>query len=191
MPDILSSPGFMLASKSFKEVNLQAMFEGTSTANLSLPQNSCLQSHYSTSNHARLPSVRFDIDSICCFPGSLGFARRGIKWYPKAHPVLNLKADIHLSLGVSRYNSQGNLVTKSTPLHKIPHYCFGTVAGPIESLLVFIFFPDLHSESDHKHTSYLSKRDQQLWLDAVLLPAIQQTVNTLLSYPTYLLLKML
>ncbi|PVH90783.1 hypothetical protein DM02DRAFT_664675, partial [Periconia macrospinosa] len=122
--------------------------------------------------------------SVCCFPSSLAFARNGIDWHPRAHPILNLNADIHFSLTVSAYNSRGDLATRHLPLHKIPHYCFGSVAGSTKSLLLFIFFPELHLESQYEHSTYLSKQDQQLWLDAVLLPAIGKTVNdsTLASY---------
>ena len=51
---------------------------------------------------------------------------------------------------------------------------------------MFIFFPALHKENDHEHTSYLSKRDEQLWLDDILLPCITKVVkssNILLNYP--------
>ncbi|CAE7221502.1 hypothetical protein PTTW11_11432 [Pyrenophora teres f. teres] len=176
-----------------KEVDLKAAFEGTSprafpkdvgTLDEKLPHNLCLQQHYNSSRKGRAAKVRFDVDSVCYFPSSLAFARNGIDWHPQAHPILNLDADIHFSLIVSAYNSRGDLVTRTLPLHKIPHYCFGSVAGSTKSLRLFIFFPELHLESQYEHTTYLSKQDQQLWLDAVLLPAIGKTVNdsTLVSY---------
>ncbi|KAJ4330976.1 hypothetical protein N0V95_009970, partial [Ascochyta clinopodiicola] len=43
-------------------------------------------------------------------------------------------------------------------------------------LLVYVFFPELHLESPYKHSTFLSKQDQQLWLDAVLLPALDALV---------------
>jgi hypothetical protein len=35
-----------------------------------------------------------------------------------------------------------------------------------------MFFLELRLESPYKHSNFLSKEDQQLWLDAVLLPAL-------------------
>ncbi|KAF7441634.1 hypothetical protein A1F99_140680 [Pyrenophora tritici-repentis] len=193
LPNVLSNPKLMEPSALPKEVDLKAAFEGTSprafpkdvgTLDEKLPHNLCLQQHYNSSRKGRAAKVRFDVDSVCCFPSSLAFARNGIDWHPQAHPILNLDADIHFSLIVSAYNSRGDLVTRTLPLHKIPHYCFGSVAGSTKSLRLFIFFPELHLESQYEHTTYLSKQDQQLWLDAVLLPAIGKTVNdsTLVSY---------
>jgi hypothetical protein len=97
---------------------------------------------------------------------------------------MNLDADIHFSLTVSAYNSRGDVATRNLPLHKIPHYCLGSVAGSTKPLLLFIFFPELHLESQYERSTYPSKQDQQLWLDAVLLPPIGKTVNdsTLASY---------
>ena len=66
--------------------------------------------------------------------------------------------------------------TTSLLLHKILHYCFGAVAGSIWSLLVYVFFLELRLESLYKHSNFLSKQDQQLWLDAVLLPALDALV---------------
>ncbi|KAL5373645.1 hypothetical protein PMIN02_012401 [Paraphaeosphaeria minitans] len=48
---------------------------------------------------------------------------------------------------MSAYNSRGVLATRNLPLHKIPHYYFSSVAGSTKSLLIFIFFPELHLES--------------------------------------------
>ena len=181
LPDVLSSPKLMEQCALPEGLDLKAAFEGTSpaaypedagTSNEKLPRSLCLQQHYHSSQKGRAAQVTFDIDSICCFPSSLAFARNGIEWYPWAHASLNLDADIHFSLSISAYNSRGNLTTRDVPLHKIPHYCFGTVAGSIRSLMVFIFFPELRLESQYKHSTHLSKQDQQLWLDAVLLPAL-------------------
>ena len=193
LPDVLGDPKLMKPSASPEGLDLKAAFEGTSpaafpgdigTPDEKLPRNLCLQKHHSSSRKGRAAKVRFDIDSVCCFPSSLAFARNGIDWHPRAHPILNLDADIHFSLTVSAYNSRGDLATRNLPLHKIPHYCFGSVAGSTKSLLLFVFFPELHLESQYEHTAYLSKQDQQLWLDAVLLPAIGKTVDdsTLASY---------
>ena len=56
----------------------------------------------------------------------------------------------------------------------------------METLFMFIFFPALHLESDHEHSTYLGKEDQQLWYDAVLSPALTKTIrcsNILQHYP--------
>lgn len=156
LPDVLSNPKLMQPSVLPVGLDLKAAFEGTSltafpedvgTPNEKLPRNLCPQQHHQSSRKGRAAKVRFDIDSVCCFPSSLAFARNGIDWHPRAHPILNLDADIHFSLTVSAYNNCGVLATKNLPLHKIPHYCFGSVAGSTKSLLIFIFFPELHLES--------------------------------------------
>jgi hypothetical protein len=175
-------------------VDCQSAFEGTSTVAFpedvgtcdeNLPRNLCLPQYYSSSNKNRAAKITFDIDSICCFPTSLGIARQGINWFPKPHPFLNFSGDIHFSLKVPAYNHRGDLVEKYIPLHKIPHYCFGSAIG-MESLFLYIFFPALHMESTYEHTTYLSNQDQQLWYDAVLSPAIKKTIgcsNILQHYP--------
>ena len=174
-------------------VGCKAAFEGTASAYLDeatahndgLPPCLCLSKKHATSRKNRQPRVGFDIDSTCCFPQSLGFTRRGIEWFPKAHPVLNLTGGIHFGLKVPGYTIKDNPFLSYVPLHKTPHYCFGCVVG-MSDFLMFIFIPALHKENDHEHTSYLSKRDEQLWLDDILLPCITKVVkssNILLNYP--------
>jgi hypothetical protein len=101
----------------------------------------------------------FDVDSTCCFPTSLVFARRGINWMPRAHPILNLAADIYFSLRVPVYNARRVLTQKYTPLYKIPYYCFGTTIG-IDSLSILIFFLALYLESNYEYLTYLSKENE-------------------------------
>lgn len=192
LPDVLSSPKLMKATD-VRGVDYQAAFEGTSsqagedseTQNEGLPHNLCLSQHHASSKKNRLPKTTFDIDSTCCFPTSLGFARHGIHWLPKVHAYLNLKADIHFGLRVPGYTSNGKASLRYVPLHKVPHYCLGTLIGMSE-LQLFIFFPALHEESDYEHSTYLSSRDEQLWLDAILIPCITKVVdcsNILGQYP--------
>lgn len=193
IPDVLRSSMFMKATD-IQGVDCKAAFEGVSpeaspedvnTRDEGLRPSLCMSSKHSTSRKNRQPQVSFDIDSTCCFPTSLRFARRGIEWLPKAHRILNLTGDIHFGLKVPGYTSRNNPSLRYVPLHKIPHYCFGSVIG-MSGLLMFIFFPALHKESDHQHTSYLSKRDEQLWLDGILLPCITKVVkssNILQDYP--------
>jgi hypothetical protein len=138
-----------------------------------------------SSKKNRPVQVSFDIDSTCCFPTSLAVARQGINWFPKAHSFLNLNADIHFGLRVPSYNKRGVLTQRYEPLHKIPHYCFGSLIG-METILLFIFFPGLHIESNYENTTYLSKEDHQLFYDGVLSPAITKTIqssNILEHYP--------
>lgn len=176
-----------------KGLDLKAAFEGmsptafpkdVSTPNKKLPHNLCLQQHYRSSRKGRAAKARFDIDSIYCFPSSLAFAWNGIDQHPQAHPILNLDANIYFSLTVSVYNRRGDLATRNLPLHRIPYYCFGSVVGSTKSLLLLIFFLELYLESQYEHSTYLSKQDQQLQLDAMVLSAIGKTVNdsTLASY---------
>ena len=196
LPDVLSNPKWMKATD-FRGTNCQAAFEGTSplaapedseTPNKKLPRNLCLSQHHTKSRKNRQPKVTYDIDSTCCFPTSLAVARHGIHYFPKAHSILNLNTDIHFGLKVSGLTSRGAPSKRYAPLHKIPHYCFGTLIG-MEEMLLFIFFPALHAESDYEHTTYLSKQDQQLWFDNVLNPAINKTIgssNILEHYPATL-----
>ena len=193
LPDVLSNAKLM-KPMDFGGLDCQAAFEGASTSaapedvgtrDEKLPMNLCLSQHYAASRKNRRAKVSFDIDSTCCFPTSLAIARQGINWFPKVHPFLNLSADIHFGLKVPSYNKRGVLTRKFAPLHKIPHYCFGSVIG-MEGLLIFVFFPALHAESDYEHSTYLSKQDQELWYDKILSPAIHKTVrssNILQHYP--------
>ncbi|KAN0095005.1 hypothetical protein V8E51_015716 [Hyaloscypha variabilis] len=193
LPNVLSSPKLMRPGD-YNGLDCQAAFEGASasaapedvgTRNENLPKNLCLSQHHIASRKNRRPNATFDIDSTCCFPTSLAFARRGINWMPKAHPILNLAADIHFGLRVPVYNGRDVLTQKYTPLHKIPHYCFGTVVG-MDSLSILIFFPALHLESDHEHSTYLSEEDEQLWSDAIILPALNKIIessNIMQHYP--------
>jgi hypothetical protein len=78
---------------------------------------------------------------------------------PRAHPILNLAADIHFRLRILVYNTRGVLTQKYTPLYKIPHYCFSTIVS-MDSLYILIFFLALHLESDHEHSTYLSEENE-------------------------------
>jgi hypothetical protein len=56
----------------------------------------------------------------------------------------------------------------------------------MDELLMFVFFPSLHESSDYERSTYLSKHDQQLWLDAIVIPSIYKVVdssNILEQYP--------
>jgi hypothetical protein len=87
LPNVLASPQLIGPSALPEGIDLKAAFEGTSssaypenasTANKNLPQKLCLQQYYNASQKNCSLKTRFDIDSICCFPSSLGFARNGI-----------------------------------------------------------------------------------------------------------------
>ncbi|TGO31559.1 hypothetical protein BHYA_0526g00010 [Botrytis hyacinthi] len=186
LPNVLDSSKLMKA-RDCNNIDFQAAFEGTSasaapednnTRNENLPKNLCLSQHYTSSKKNRLPKITFDIDSTCCFPSSLAFAKCGINWLPKAHAIFNIKSDIHFGLRMRKYNDRGILTREYTPLHKIPHYCFGSVIG-IETLYIFIFFPNLHLESDYyKHSTYLSKQDDELFYDAIVGPALNKIIKS-------------
>jgi hypothetical protein len=138
MPDVLSNPKLMKPTD-VRGVDCKSIFEGTSLAALpeeagtsdeGLPHSLCLSQHHTKSRKKRGAQTTFDVDSICCFPSSLGDARRGIYWYPKPHAFLNLNADIHFAMRVPAYNLRGDLVEREMPLHHIPHYCFGSNCNP-------------------------------------------------------------
>ena len=193
IPDVLSSPKLM-KPMDLGGVDCQAAFEGTSpssapedvgTRDENLPRNLCLSQRHIWSTKSRRAKISFDIDSTCCFPTSLAVARQGISWFPKVHPFLNLAADIHFGLSVPSYSKRGVVTPKYEPLHRIPHYCFGSLMG-METLLLFIFFPGLHLESNYEHTTYLSREDYELFYDGILSPAINKTIqssNILQHYP--------
>jgi hypothetical protein len=194
LPDVLGSAK-LLKPIDLNGIDCQAAFEGSSplsapedaaaTGDEKLPRNLCLSQQHTSSKRNRPVQVLFDIDSTCCFPTNLAIARQGINWFSKAHPFLNLHADIHFGLRVPSYSKRGILTQRYEPLHKIPHYCFGSLIG-METMLLFIFFPGLHTDSNHEHTTYLSKEDYQLFYDGVLSPAITKTIqssNILLYYP--------
>ncbi|KAF2628000.1 hypothetical protein BU25DRAFT_299317, partial [Macroventuria anomochaeta] len=194
LPDVLSNPCFKRAEGLADGIDCQGAFEGTSpialpkdigTCNEKLPLSLCMSKYYQSSTTACVPKTTFDIDSLCCFPSSLGFACQGIHWLPNASTVLNLSHNIHFSLKVLTYNPKGELCQTDQPLHKIPHYCFGTAIG-MESVLIYIFFPELHLGSGNEHSTFLSNEDFKLWYDSVLMPAIQKSVadsNVLQHYP--------
>jgi hypothetical protein len=149
----------------YNSLDYQAAFEGASalaapedvrTRNENLPKNLCLSQYYIVSKKNRRPNITFDINSTYCFPTSLAFARRGINWIPRAHPILNLVANIHFELRVLVYNARGVLTEKYTPLYKIPHYYFSTAIG-MDSLSILIFFPALYLESNYEYSTYLSE----------------------------------
>jgi hypothetical protein len=98
---------------------------------------------------------------------------------------MNLTADIHFGLRVPAYDRRGALTEKYVPLHKIPHYCFGSLMG-MRAMDLFIFFPALHAGSSHEHSTFLSEEDYELWYDAILAPALHkiiQSSNALLHVP--------
>jgi hypothetical protein len=175
-------------------LDCRSAFEGTSPAVCSqdagtpdenLPRNLCLSQYHHSSAKDRTANTTFDVDSLCCFPSSLGIARQGINWFPRSHAFLNFSQDVHFSLNVPAYNNRGDLKERRLPLHKIPHYCIGTAIG-MDSLALYVFFPELHMDSSYEHSTYLSTEDQQLWYDAVLFPALIKTLgdsNLVQHYP--------
>ena len=51
---------------------------------------------------------------------------------------------------------------------------------------MFVFFPSLYKASDYEYSIYLSKYNQQLWLDTIVIPSIYRVVdssNILGHYP--------
>jgi hypothetical protein len=56
------------------------------------------------------------------------------------------------------YNDRGDLRERRVPLHKILHYCIGSAIG-MESVFLYVFFPELHIESSYEYSTYLSEED--------------------------------
>jgi hypothetical protein len=185
LPDVIGNPKLMKPADLPAGLDCRSAFEGTSpqaspqdagTPDENLPRNLCLSQHHHSSAKYRAANTTFDVDSLCCFPSSLGIARQGINWFPRSHAFLNFSQDIHFSLNVPAYNNRGDLKERRLPLHRIPHYCIGTAIG-MDSLSLYVFFPELHIDSSYEHSTYLSTKDQQLWYDAVLFPALIKTLG--------------
>jgi hypothetical protein len=96
---------------------------------------------------------------------------------PKAHPILNLAADIYFELRVPVYNSYNILTQKYTPLYKIPYYYFGTVVS-IDSLSILVFFLALYLESNYEYLTYLSKEDERLLSNAIILLVLNKIIGS-------------
>jgi hypothetical protein len=152
------------------ELDWRSAFEGTSpaaspqdasTLDENLPRNLCLSQHHHSSAKDRAANTTFNVNSLCCFPSSLSIAHQGINWFPRSYAFLNFSQDVHFSLNVPAYNNRGNLKKRQLLLYKIPHYYIGTAIG-IESLSLYVFFPELHMDSSYEHSTYLSTEDQQL-----------------------------
>ncbi|KAF2844277.1 hypothetical protein T440DRAFT_523630 [Plenodomus tracheiphilus IPT5] len=194
LPNVLSNPKLMQPADlpagldlpgAYEGISVRAFPEDAGTPDEHLPRRLCLSQHHDNSAKDRAPKTTFDVDSLCCFPSSLGFARQGIHWYPRSHAFLNINQDIHFSLPEAAFNQNGEVVTQHVPLHKIPHCCFGTAIG-MESLAIFLFFPELRIDSQYEHSNFLSTSDHELWYDAILFPALTKVVgdaNQLQHYP--------
>lgn len=141
------------------------------------PKNLCLSVHHNQSQITSSPEVTYDINSICGVVNSLAVARLGIQWLPKSFPILNIAKDIHLVLRASYTTKNGRLASRFTPLHKIPHYCFGQLEG-MESVKVYIVFPNLRSKIDHDYTSFLTRKEDEDWLDLILAPCLQEVIKS-------------
>lgn len=188
LPDVLSQPGIMKAEELSRESCVSA-FEGTAPLTSSLlgengshagsqaPKSLCLSMHHSQSRIAPSPEVTYDIDSICGVANSLAVARLGIQWLPKSFLVLNIVKDLHLVLRASYPTRNGRVASRYTPLHKIPHYCFGQLEG-MESVKVYIFFPNLRSKIDHDYASFLTRKEDEDWLDLILAPSLQEVIKS-------------
>ncbi|KAF4620107.1 hypothetical protein G7Y89_g14718 [Cudoniella acicularis] len=140
------------------------------------PKNLCLSVHQIQSRITPSPGVTYDIDSICGVANSLAVARLGIQWLPKSFPILNIAKDIHLVLRASYTTKNGRLASRHTPLHKILHYCFGQLEG-MESVKVYIVFPNLRSKINHDYTSFLTRKEDENWLDLILAPCLQEVIK--------------
>ena len=92
LPNVINNPKIIKKRLRLpKGLDLKAAFKGTSltaypedagTCDKNLPRSLCLGQHYNRSKKERGAGVTFNVDSVCCFPSSLAFARRGIEWYP-------------------------------------------------------------------------------------------------------------
>jgi hypothetical protein len=91
LPDVIGNPKLMKPADLPAGLDCRSAFEGTSpqaspqdagTPDENLPRNLCLSQHHHSSAKYRAANTTFDVDSLCCFPSSLGIARQGINWFP-------------------------------------------------------------------------------------------------------------
>ncbi|KAL5344254.1 hypothetical protein ACLOAV_010758 [Pseudogymnoascus australis] len=180
LPDVLSDPEIMRPGKLPRE-SCASAFEGTIPLGDGYageaPKNLCLSEHHSQSRTALSPEVTYDIDSICGVADSLAVARLGIQWIPKSFPILNIVKDIHLALPASYKTRSGRVTSRYMPVHNIPHYCFGQLEG-MESVKVYIFFPNLRLNIDYDHTNFLTRKEDEDWLDLILAPCLEEVIKS-------------
>jgi hypothetical protein len=83
---------------------------------------------------------------------------------------MNITTNVHFTLPVDCYNDEGELERVEKSLHDIPHCCLGEFSG-FEALHLFAFFPKLALHPDGT-TTFLTDKQQSLWVDSVFLPAL-------------------
>ncbi|KAB8266546.1 hypothetical protein BDV30DRAFT_247683 [Aspergillus minisclerotigenes] len=174
-PDVLSQNRTTAARK-------EQVYNGISAdPSSSSPLHICLQADFHPPSSS---SVTFDIDSIVGYPTSLAVAKQGIRWHPTQMMVSDLQSSLHLSpVQVSYVDKQGCAHTVRRPVHKVPHYTFGRVAG-FEDISLYLLFPQLYREE--QQCSRLRDEDFTLWMDQILLPAIYKHYPSSLTqhYPS-------
>lgn len=112
----------------------------------------------------------FDIDSVVGFPTSLAIAQQGIHWHPSQMPIADLQSSLHLNpIPVHYEDRHGRAHTVRQPVHQVPHYTFGRLAG-FEEISPYLLFPRLYREG--QQCSRLRDEDFKKWIDEVLLPVI-------------------
>uniref|UniRef100_A0A093UKY7 Uncharacterized protein n=1 Tax=Talaromyces marneffei PM1 TaxID=1077442 RepID=A0A093UKY7_TALMA len=129
-------------------------------------------------------SVMFDIDSVISFPTSLAIAQQGILWHPTQMPVSDLQSSLHLNpIPVHYEDHHGHAYTVRQPIHQVPHYTFGRLAG-FEEISLYLLFPQLYRED--QQYSRLWDEDFKKWIDEVLLPVIyhHQSSSMVQHYPS-------
>ena len=137
------------------------------------PFNVCLH-WYEESAKRRQPVIKFDIDSVHVFPTSLAVARRGLLYNALPPQMSNLNSNVHLSIQAQYHDSRGKFHCGTLPIHRIPHYCLGRLES-WDELSLYILFPAMYEEG--RSTINLTAKNQQLWIDGVLLPAILEHLS--------------
>ncbi|KAJ5668636.1 uncharacterized protein N7477_007206 [Penicillium maclennaniae] len=138
-------------------------------ASTSSPLHICLASEDEPTG---VPSVTFDIDSVVGFPTSLAVARQGIRWHPTQMAVSDVQSSLHLnSTPVSYYDADGRAHYIRRPIHQVPHYTFGRLAG-FEDVSLCLLLPHLYRKE--QQCSRLRDNDFRLWMDEILIPAISR-----------------
>lgn len=129
-------------------------------------------------------SIMFDIDSVVGFPTSLAIAQQGIHWHPTQMPVSDLQSSLHLNpIPVHYEDRHGHAHMVRQPVHQVPHYTFGRLAG-FEEISLYLLFPRLYRED--QQCSRLRDEDFKKWMDEVLLPVIyhHQPSSMVQHYPS-------
>jgi hypothetical protein len=173
-PEVLSVPKIMTPENNWREewsaASRHQLYCGADPSPSSQPYHVELQMGQ---EKLRPTDISFDIDSVTAFLSSLAAARLGIRWYPVQRPISDLQSGLQLEPLPVRYtDAHGRTRSRKVPIHQIKHYTLCRVVG-FEEASIYVVFPGLYRPG--QTTSRLQDRDFQVWMDEILLPALDSS----------------